>query len=76
MSPNVVLSIEPWAPHTLSLLYLAVAAGCLVLSLRLVKVLLVPIGELLRAAAAVAVVALAFGTALVLMVAASVGGLR
>ncbi|MFC7533653.1 hypothetical protein [Actinoplanes sp. GCM10030250] len=76
MSSQLALSIEPWAPGAQSLLYLVVAAGCLLLSLSLIKTVLVPMGALLRAAAAVAVVALALLTALLLVVAALIGGLR
>ena len=59
--------------HARGVLYLAVAAICLVLALRLIRHLLIPMGALLQAAAAVAGTALAIVLALLLLVAAVAG---
>jgi hypothetical protein len=57
------------------LLYLIIAGACLLLALHLLKRAVAPIGVLVQAAAALAAVGLAVGTALLLIAAALVRGL-
>ena len=57
-----------------AVLYLVIAMLCLVIAMRFVKRALVPIGPLLQAVAAAAVVAFAVGAALVLLVASLMSG--
>jgi hypothetical protein len=66
-------SIQP-ALHAPRLLYLALAAVLLVIALRFVRRALAPIGALVQAVAAAAVVAFATGLALILVVAAALSG--
>ena len=56
------------------LLYVVIAAICLVLALRAMRSVLIPIGQLLQAVAAAALVALAIGAALVLLTVAFLSG--
>jgi hypothetical protein len=56
--------------------YLFIAAICLIIALRYLRRALIPIGPLVRVVAAVAVVALAIGAALVLLTAAALSGGR
>jgi hypothetical protein len=58
----------------LPLLYLLIAAICLILALRAMRRALAPIGQLVQAVAAAALVALALGAALVLLTAAVLSG--
>jgi hypothetical protein len=57
-----------------ALLYLLVAALCLIFALRFMRTALAPIGPLLQAVAAAALVALAIGAALVFLTAAAFSG--
>jgi hypothetical protein len=64
-------------PHQLgnhAVLYMLVAGLCLVLALRFVRAALAPIGPLVHAVAAAALVALAIGAALVFLTAAAFSG--
>jgi hypothetical protein len=56
------------------LLYLAVAAICLLLALHYLRQMFVPMGELVRVLAAAAMIALSITTALALLVAITIGG--
>lgn len=62
----------PFDPAAHSLLYAGLAGCCMLLTLRLAREVLVPVGALLRPAAALACAGLAAGAALVLVVAAVV----
>jgi hypothetical protein len=57
-----------------TVLYLLIAGVCLVVALRYLRRALIPLGPLLQAIAATAVVALAIGVALVLLAAAVLSG--
>jgi hypothetical protein len=64
-------------PHGLEgpvALYLIIAILCLVIALRFLRRVLIPIGPLLQAIAATAIVTLAVGAALVLLTAALMSG--
>lgn len=61
----------PGLPRDHGLLYLVIAGLCLVLALHIRKWISVPIGPLVRAAVAVAVIGLAVGAALVFLIAAA-----
>jgi hypothetical protein len=61
-------------PGSHALLYLFIAGLCLVLALRAMRAALAPIGQLVQAVVAAALVALAIGAALVLLTAAAVSG--
>jgi hypothetical protein len=64
-------------PHGLegpAVLYLVIAIVCLIVALRFLKRALVPLGPLLQAIAATAVITLAIGAALVLLTAALLSG--
>lgn len=56
-----------------SLLFLAIAGLCLLLALHFLRRVVVPVGPLLQAAAAVAMVALSVGAALLFLIAAAWG---
>lgn len=53
-----------------TVLYLVIAGLCLILALRSIKQSLAPIGEIIRAAASVALAGLSIGTALIFLAAA------
>jgi hypothetical protein len=57
-----------------AVLYLLIAGGCLLLALRFVKRALQPVGQLVHAVAAAALVAFSIGAALVLLAAAALSG--
>jgi hypothetical protein len=80
-SPQSSVSTIAWDPGlpadqlgTHALLYLLIAALCLVLALRAMRRALAPIGQLVQAVAAAALGALAVGAALVLLTAAAISG--
>jgi hypothetical protein len=69
-----VIIMNPLGLEGSAAVYLFIAMLCLVIALRFIKRALVPIGPLLQAIAATAVVTLAVGAALVLLTAALMSG--
>ncbi|MEV6850859.1 hypothetical protein [Actinoplanes sp. NPDC051411] len=72
-SHSVILSTGA-AVSGYELFYLAVAGLCLLTALHYLRRMAVPVGPLVRAVAAAAMVALTIGGALVLLLAIAIGG--
>jgi len=70
----LAVKMNPLGLEGSAVLYLIIAMLCLVVALRFIKRALVPIGPLLHAIAATAVVTLAIGAAVVLLTAALLSG--
>jgi hypothetical protein len=73
-SDKAVTMLNPHGLEAPATLYLIIAIVCLVVALRFLRRALAPIGPLLQAIAATAIIALSVGAALVLLTAALLSG--